>query len=231
MVLSTDTIRPTHGFVLNDPWLVYHMLEAQIDCAKTIENRCFGFAPGWYVVSLARKTTQHTLEHTCDFQRRHPRAVEGYDSGRMHGVVYISHALKQHEINPPSAWQDLTGRWGMANIISKRLLVKNGPRVRGNFGAYPLGTTAVNVYAAVDKALSDGACIEETHAETRWPAGKATTPTPKRRPPKTSLVKKAATAEMPAVTTAKPSPGAIRKRSSKVGTLKQTTLTATRRVE
>ena len=204
------SIRPTHGFVLNDARLVHNMLQAPIDDAKTIENRCFGFAPGWYVVSLAKKP-QHSMKD--------------YTNGCMQGVVFISHALKQDEVRPSSKWQDRTGRWGVANIISRRLLVKNGPQVRGNFGRYPLKAAAAEVYAALDEALSDGACIEETHAETRWPAPP---PTTKHRHPKANLAKKAATTEMPAVTPAKPSSGAIRKRSS---TLKQTTLAAPRRVE
>ena len=216
MSTNTDTIRPTHGLVLNDAQLVYDMLEAPIDDAKPIENRCFGFPRGWHIVSLAKKP-QHSMED--------------YTNGCMHGAVFISHALKQNEVQPPSKWQDRTGRWGVANIISKRLLVKNGPRVRGNFGRYPLKEAMADVYAAVDKALREGACIEDTHAESRWPARKATAPTPKRRPPKASLSQKATTSKMPAVAPPKPPSGAIRKRSPKTGALKQTTLTDARRIE
>ena len=168
MADSVETV--THGFCLNDSILAYGMLHSQRD-PKIIENRQVAFKPGWYAVSLTG--TAHTsIRDETEYRKKEPgyKGPLGWATSNVLGLAKVGYALPYDECKH-NHWA--SSSYKVCNIITEVLPFPRddvGPKVRNNFGTFPLdekARVALSKHAKAHKLVHG---TRKTNAENSLPA-------------------------------------------------------------
>lgn len=183
---ATGAIHPekvTHGFALNDSRWLFAMLHIEDETSKIIENRAFRMTPGWYAVSLSERAATSVVDEV-EFRRAYPSypGPMAYQKGRVLGLVRVGHSLP-HSFCNKSEWADST--YEVCNIITEVLpFAQAGPKVRANFGTFPLKEAVEPTREAVVRAVAAPSRRRKTHGKTLHPEVLDVWDTHRVRPPK-----------------------------------------------
>lgn len=162
----------THAFCLNSHILAWAMLHGTKK-PKVIENRQITMAPGWYGVSLSL-TTHTSIPEELQYRKLEPSfpGTFHFTKGQIIGLVKIGYSLPQAACAKDTIWA--VSSYKIGNIITEVLPFDKpfGPKVRGNFGAYPLkeATEATRALARTELAAGNKRI---TDAESRLPPASA----------------------------------------------------------
>ena len=167
---ATGAVHPekvTHGFALNDSRWLYAMLHVEDETSKVIENRAFRMTPGWYAVSLSERAATSVVDE-IELRRTYPMypGPMGFKRGRVLGLVRVGHSLP-NSMCARSEWADSS--YEVCNIIIEVLLFEQpGPKVRANFGTFPLKEAVEPTRDAAVRSVAAGR-RRKTHGKALFP--------------------------------------------------------------
>jgi len=168
---GTGAIRPdrvTHAFALNDARWAFGILEVDDGTGKIVENRCFRMSPGWYAVTLAESSPLCERPDDAAFRRTYPAypGPWGVAKGHVLGLARIGYALP-HAHCAINEWA--SDAYPVGNIITEVLPFGTpGPKVRANFGVFPLKAAQEPTRTRASERVAVGA-RRKTHAQDALP--------------------------------------------------------------